>query len=209
MTYKKLISSTFLIIAFSSSTFAQDQPGFECDNNFGPCGTPEQSGGGGNGGRSVLVQATDLGDTYQNADDYDGDGIEDNVDNCMRIENAFQLDSDGDGVGDMCDNCMHAFNPQQTNSNETYAGDACDPPEAHDAIVFEDPCSIYPDLYECESVPEAYLGNPIKKEIAFDDEDNFLYEDAGCSQDSRRRKKKSLIAIFCFLTFLFFRQPLS
>jgi len=172
-------------LLFVSNSYGQDQPGFECDNNFGECGSPEQSGGGGNGGRSVLVQATDLGDTYQNADDYDNDG-----------------------VGDMCDNCMNSFNPQQTNSNESYAGDACDPPEVHDAIVFEDPCSIYPEFYECENVPEVYLGNPVKKEIAFNDDDNFLYEE-GCSQDSRRRKKKSLIAFFCFLTLLFFRQPLS
>ena len=68
-------------LLFVSNSYGQDQPGFECDNNFGECGSPEQSGGGGNGGRSVLVQATDLGDTYQNADDYDNDGIADNADN--------------------------------------------------------------------------------------------------------------------------------
>lgn len=201
--------SLFLLISATAS-FAQDQPGFECDNSFGPCGTPEQSGGGGNGGRSVLIQATDLGDTYHSADDYDGDGIEDNVDNCMRIENPFQLDTDGDGVGDMCDNCLYMFNPLQKNSNETYAGDACDPPEEHDAVVFQDPCDVYPELNECfyEEDEEVFLGEPIKKEIVFDEEDDFLY-DEGCSQDSRRRKNKSLIAIFCFLSFLFFRQPLS
>ena len=206
--YKKLLSSISAVAIISTTTFAQDQPGFECDNNFGECGTPEQSGGVGNGGRSILVQATDLGDTYQDADDYDGDGIEDNVDNCMRIKNEFQLDSDGDGVGDMCDNCIHSFNPQQTNSNETYNGDACDPPEAHETIVFEDPCTIYTELYECDNTPEVYLANPIKKEIVFDEEDNFLYEE-GCSQDSRRRKNKTLVAFFLFLTFLFFRQPLN
>ena len=143
MLYKNFIASSFFLHTFVSLTFAQDQPGFECDNSFGPCGTPEQSGGGGNGGRSVLVQATDLGDTYQNADDYDGDGIEDNVDNCMRIENPYQLDSDGDGVGDMCDNCLYDFNPEQENSNESYAGDACDELEEHDAYVYVSPC---PDL---------------------------------------------------------------
>ena len=35
---------------------AQDNPPFECDNNFGECGTPEQSGGGcGCGGGSILI----------------------------------------------------------------------------------------------------------------------------------------------------------
>ena len=50
---------------------------YECDNNYGDCGTPNQSGGGGGGGGSVLIANTDLGDTYQNADDFDDDGIED------------------------------------------------------------------------------------------------------------------------------------
>ena len=44
---------------------------YECDNNYGDCGTPNQSGGGGGGGGSVLIANTDLGDTYQNADDFD------------------------------------------------------------------------------------------------------------------------------------------
>ena len=208
--HKKIIFSTLSLVLISNFSFAQEQPGFECDNSFGPCGTPEQSGGGGNGGRSVLVQATDLGDTYQNADDYDGDGVEDNVDNCMRIENPFQLDSDGDGVGDMCDNCLNTFNPSQENSNDSYRGDACDRPEEYDAVVFQDPCDVYPELNECfyEEDEEVFLGEPIKKEIVFDEEDDFLY-DEGCSQDSRRRKNKSLIAFFFFLIFLFFRQPLS
>ena len=141
--YKIIANISLFLLISATVSFAQDQSGFECDNSFGPCGTPQQSGGGGNGGRSVLVQATDLGDTYQNADDYDGDGIEDNVDNCMRIENPYQLDSDGDGVGDMCDNCLYAFNPEQENSNESYAGNACDEPEEHDAYVYTSPC---PDL---------------------------------------------------------------
>ena len=51
-----------------------EAPPFECDNNFGACGTPEMSGGGGGGGGgSVLIAFTDLGDTYQNADDFDDD----------------------------------------------------------------------------------------------------------------------------------------
>ena len=50
----------------------------------GLCGTPNQSGGGcGCGcGCSILVAMTDRGDTYQFADDFDGDGIEDQYDNC-------------------------------------------------------------------------------------------------------------------------------
>lgn len=193
----KIISSSFFFLAFTSIAFAQDQPGFECDNNFGPCGTPEQSGGG-NGGRSVLVQATDLGDTYQNADDYDGDGIEDNVDNCMRIENAFQLDSDGDGIGDMCDNCMHDFNPNQENSNESYSGDACDPPEEYEDILFEDPCDVYPDLNECFYEEEAYLTDPLKNEVIFPEDDLEIQEES-CSQITLGKMNIALLSfVFIF-----------
>jgi len=37
------------------------------------------------------------------ADDADGDGISDDVDNCKDVSNATQIDTDGDGQGDKCD----------------------------------------------------------------------------------------------------------
>ena len=53
-----------------------ETPPFECDNNFGQCGTPNMSGGGGGGGGgAVLIANTDLGDTYQHADDFDEDWV--------------------------------------------------------------------------------------------------------------------------------------
>lgn len=108
---------------------AQDSPGFECDNRFGECGTPDMSGGGGGGGGgggSILIANTDLGDTYQNADDYDNDGVEDPYDNCVRFYNADQADSDGDGVGDACDNCLAIANPDQVDLDGDGVGDHCD-----------------------------------------------------------------------------------
>ena len=37
--------------------------------------------------------------------DTDGDGILDDIDNCIGVENIDQIDSDGDGYGDECDIC--------------------------------------------------------------------------------------------------------
>ncbi|MDX9720748.1 MAG: thrombospondin type 3 repeat-containing protein [Myxococcota bacterium] len=115
------------VLGWTAQASAQEDPPYECDNNFGSCGTPEQSGGGcGCGGGSILVAMTDLGDTYQFADDVDNDGIEDQQDNCPRDENVEQTDSDGDGLGDACDNCPSAANEDQLDIDGDGAGDACD-----------------------------------------------------------------------------------
>jgi len=121
-----------LFIFINNISYGQN---YECDNNFGDCGTPNQSGGGGGGGGSVLISNTDLGDTYQHADDYDDDGIEDSSDNCIRFPNPEQLDRDGDGRGDMCDNCLDIWNPLQENNDADYYGDLCDEDIDNDQIL--------------------------------------------------------------------------
>ena len=99
-----VIIATLAVALAPAYAFAADpdSPGYECDNEFGACGTPKQSGGGGGGGGggSILIANTDLGDTYQFADDYDDDGWEDSFDNCPRHLNVEQADTDGDGLGD-------------------------------------------------------------------------------------------------------------
>lgn len=88
------------------------QPG-ECAG--GTCGTPNNNGGGcgcGCGG-SILVNYTDIGQTYEQSDDSDHDGIDDSLDNCPYVSNPNQADGDGDGVGDVCDNCAGTPNPDQ------------------------------------------------------------------------------------------------
>jgi MYXO-CTERM domain-containing protein len=69
---------------------------------------------------------TDLGDTYQYADDYDDDGYEDDFDNCPFASNYGQEDSDGDGLGDGCDNCQRFANDTQLDIDGDGLGDACD-----------------------------------------------------------------------------------
>lgn len=118
------------LAGMTSPTAAQ-----ECDSRFGACGTPEVSGGGGGGGGgSILIANTDLGDTYQFADDYDNDGWEDGFDNCIRFYNPAQGDSDGDSVGDACDNCMAIGNSEQFNIDGDEFGDVCDDDADGDAI---------------------------------------------------------------------------
>jgi len=147
-----LISSVALaMLTGVSIANAQDAPGYECDNSFGDCGTPNQSGGGGCGcgGGSILVNNTDVGDTYQFADDYDNDGIEDNSDNCLRMDNLDQADTDGDGVGDLCDICRNAPNTDQFDLDGDGIGDACDDDMDGDTI---------PNSADnCASVPNPFL----------------------------------------------------
>jgi MYXO-CTERM domain-containing protein len=146
--------ATSTIAAFAllpALAFAQGAPGYECDDQFGACGTPEQSGGGGcGGGGSILVNNTDLGDTYQYADDYDDDGLEDPYDNCPRMRNIDQADGDGDGVGDACDNCIGSANLGQLDLDGDSLGDACDDDLDGDEI---------PNAVDnCEMVPNPFVG---------------------------------------------------
>ncbi len=124
-------------LAYSPAAFAQDEdPPFECDANHDDCGSPDLSGGGGGGGGggSILIEMTDLGDSYQHADDFSGDGVGDQYDNCPFHYNPDQLDSSGDGIGDVCDNCPGIFNPTQLDTNGNGIGDACDPDISGDGI---------------------------------------------------------------------------
>ncbi len=131
-----------------ANALAQDGAPIECDNSFGPCGTPEMSGGGGGGGGggSILIANTDLGDTYQFADDYDDDGLEDTSDNCLTVSNRDQADSDGDGVGDACDNCRDASNADNQDIDGDGFGDACDDDMDGDNIPnMMDNCAMMPN----------------------------------------------------------------
>ena len=81
--------------------------------------------------------------------DFDGDGIRNEDDNCPFVSNPLQEDSDGDGIGNVCDNapkaknvnqhdtdfdkvgdvidnCKLVANPDQKNSDHDGLGDACD-----------------------------------------------------------------------------------
>ena len=70
--------------------------------------------------------------------DTDGDGVKDDVDNCVGTANPTQADADGDGDGNACDpdidgdgvdngddNCPNTANADQADGDEDGVGDAC------------------------------------------------------------------------------------
>jgi hypothetical protein len=142
-----------LAVMFGGAAFADPAPG-ECTG--GLCGTPDESGGSGApcvngvctgcGCGSILIANTDLGDTYQYADDYDEDGIEDDFDNCPFVPNRDQADDDGDKVGSACDNCAKLANLEQLDTDGDRLGDACDPDIDGDNVLnAQDNCATMPN----------------------------------------------------------------
>lgn len=80
--------------------------------------------------------------------DTDGDGVNDDTDNCLSLSNPTQHDEDADGYGDVCDNCPTVANTSQANMGELTAsapadgvGDACDPrpTQPGDSIIYFEP----------------------------------------------------------------------
>ena len=80
-------------------------------------------------------------------DDADGDGVVDDLDNCVNVANADQADHDGDGLGDACDddadgdgvldtedNCVGTYNPEQVDLDGDGVGDGCDEDDDNDGI---------------------------------------------------------------------------
>jgi MYXO-CTERM domain-containing protein len=162
-----------LWLAIPGTALAQNAGG-EC--NGGLCGTPNQSGGGcGCGCGSILVAMTDRGNTYQFADDFDGDGIEDEFDNCPFMSNYDQADADGDLVGDACDNCPLNHNPTQSDVDGDKVGDACSPDIDGDGVLNE--------LDNCPTIPNKDQANNDGDAYAMDGAGNFLSGGDACDPD--------------------------
>ncbi|MBI4509327.1 MAG: thrombospondin type 3 repeat-containing protein [Deltaproteobacteria bacterium] len=139
----------------------------ECASGF--CGTPNNNGGGGGGGGggSVLVNNTDIGDTYSTSDDYDGDGFEDDFDNCPFVANRDQGDGDGDGRGNACDNAVAVANPDQRNTDGDALGDVIDEDDDNDSVGdAKDSCPLVPNTSQADTDGDG------KGDACDDDDDN-------------------------------------
>jgi hypothetical protein len=132
---KTIIGAVVLVAGFLLAEPAFAQTEGECGTGF--CGTPNDNGGGGGGGGggAILVNNTDIGISYSTSDDFDGDGYEDDFDNCPFRPNRDQADSDGDGIGDVCDNCKSTANADQMDTDGDGIGDACDPDIDNDGVA--------------------------------------------------------------------------
>jgi hypothetical protein len=63
---------------------------------------------------------------YAIQQDFDNDGLTNDVDNCPLIANLSQTDGDADNVGDPCDNCPAISNSFQEDADSDAIGDVCD-----------------------------------------------------------------------------------
>lgn len=126
------------------------------------------------GEHSIAVFAYALKDTahrhefaqvqvLENRPDADGDGINDDTDNCPQIANTDQADRDNDGIGDVCDpqddtdtdgdgirddadNCPLTANADQADQDGDGLGDACEDDTDGDGLAdASDDCPTEPD----------------------------------------------------------------
>lgn len=96
------------------------------------------------GQHGVTASGNFLLDCTSPPPDRDGDGVNDDHDNCPVTVNGDQLDTDGDGIGDACealgapdadcdgrpdtaDNCVSVWNVSQADDDRDGVGNPCDP----------------------------------------------------------------------------------
>ncbi|MFH0902694.1 MAG: thrombospondin type 3 repeat-containing protein [Pseudomonadota bacterium] len=171
------MGSLAMVLLLHGSVLADEEEEGECSDGF--CGTPADNGGGcgcGCGG-SILVANTDIGETYSTSDDYDGDGFEDDFDNCPFLANRDQVDTDGDGVGNGCDNAISIGNPDQLDTDGDGVGNVADLDMDGDSLDnAKDNCPTVPNLAQLDTDGDR-LGNACDTD---DDNDTVIDRSDNC-----------------------------
>lgn len=88
--------------------------------------------------------------------DSDGDGLNNNQDNCDDHYNPAQADGDNDEVGNVCDNCSIDPNSGQVDSDDDGYGNICDADLTNDGIVGVPDFQV---LVDCLNLPGQAAGN--------------------------------------------------
>jgi hypothetical protein len=114
--------------------------------------------------------------------DDDGDGILNDVDNCVYTPNPGQEDMDGDGVGDVCDNCPEVANTNQEDRNNNGIGDHCDDTDGDGVEDWMDNCWEVPNADQLDvdndGVGDACDNCPTVGNVDQTDSDGDGYGDA-------------------------------
>lgn len=83
--------------------------------------------------------------------DADGDGVPDETDDCVDVENPNQLDRDGDLLGDACDNCPTTGNADQRDDDRDGQGNGCDADWDQDGVPNDqDNCVLVSNPAQCD-----------------------------------------------------------
>jgi hypothetical protein len=157
------------IVFAAGPVFAQSEG--ECGTGY--CWTPKSRRPVGD---AILV-SNDIGLGFSTSDDYDGDGYEDDFDNCPSRPNRDQADRDGDGVGESCDNCASVANPRQEDNDGDGLGDLCDPDADNDGVAnAADDCPMVPNKSQKDTDGDG-LGDACDPDI---DSDGIINRDDPC-----------------------------
>jgi hypothetical protein len=117
----RLLLVVSLVLSFAGTALAQGEcAGGACGPNPGPTPPP------------FCAPPAENDETYDYADDRDGDGFEDDFDNCPFVVNKDQVDTDGDYSGDACDVCKTIADKLQLDTDGDGIGDACDDDKDND-----------------------------------------------------------------------------
>jgi hypothetical protein len=112
----------------AAGCYAPSAPGNVPCNPAAPvCPSGQSCRSAGAGFVCAEAAAPDTDGSIDPADDRDGDGVRDALDNCVDVANASQADEDRDLRGDACDNCPPFPDPTQLDRDGDGVGDLCDP----------------------------------------------------------------------------------